>query len=43
MPYHDVEFEVRDPDGYIVVVSEWLEARQRHPGVAPTTGGIGNA
>jgi uncharacterized glyoxalase superfamily protein PhnB len=25
MPYHDVEFEVRDPDGYIVVVSEWLE------------------
>lgn len=26
MPYHDVEFEVRDPDGYIVVVSEWLDA-----------------
>ena len=25
MPYHDVEFEVRDPDGYIVVVSEWIE------------------
>jgi len=25
MPYHDVEFEVRDPDGYVVVVSEWLE------------------
>jgi uncharacterized glyoxalase superfamily protein PhnB len=25
MPYHDVEFEVRDPDGYIVVVSEWLD------------------
>lgn len=25
MPYHDVEFEVRDLDGYIVVVSEWLE------------------
>jgi uncharacterized glyoxalase superfamily protein PhnB len=26
MPYHDVEFEVRDPDGYVVVVSEWLDA-----------------
>jgi catechol 2,3-dioxygenase-like lactoylglutathione lyase family enzyme len=26
MPYHDVEFEVRDLDGYIVVVSEWLDA-----------------
>lgn len=26
MPYHDVEFEVRDPDGYIVVVSEWLDS-----------------
>ncbi len=25
MPYHDVEFEVRDPDGYVVVVSEWLD------------------
>ena len=25
MPYRDVEFEVRDPDGYIVVVSEWLD------------------
>ncbi len=25
MPYHDVEFEVRDPDGYIVVISEWIE------------------
>ena len=25
MPYHDVEFEVRDPDGYIVVVSEWIQ------------------
>lgn len=24
MPYEDVEFEVRDPDGYVVVVSEWL-------------------
>lgn len=26
MPYHDVEFEVRDPDGYVVVVSEWLDS-----------------
>ena len=25
MPYQDVEFDVRDPDGYTVVVSEWLE------------------
>jgi len=24
MPYDDVEFEVKDPDGHIVVVSEWL-------------------
>jgi uncharacterized glyoxalase superfamily protein PhnB len=31
MPYHDVEFEVRDPDGYVVVVSEWLAAADDIP------------
>jgi len=31
MPYHDVEFEVRDPDGHIVVVSEWLEHAEDVP------------
>jgi len=31
MPYHDVEFEVRDPDGYIVVISEWLEGASDIP------------
>jgi uncharacterized glyoxalase superfamily protein PhnB len=31
MPYHDVEFEVRDLDGYIVVVSEWIEAASDIP------------
>jgi uncharacterized glyoxalase superfamily protein PhnB len=31
MPYHDVEFEVRDLDGYIVVVSEWLEGARDIP------------
>ena len=31
MPYHDVEFEVRDLDGYIVVVSEWLEGASDIP------------
>lgn len=33
MPYHDVEFEVRDPDGYTIVVSELLDEADEVPGV----------
>lgn len=25
MPYHDLQFEVRDPDGYLIAVSEWVD------------------
>lgn len=34
MPYRDVEFEVRDPDGHIVVVSEWLDDASDIPDAA---------
>jgi uncharacterized glyoxalase superfamily protein PhnB len=33
MPYHDVEFEVRDPDGYVIAVSEWVDQADDVPGV----------
>lgn len=33
MPYHDMEFEVRDPDGYLIAVSEWVDQADDVPGV----------
>lgn len=33
MPYRDVEFDVRDPDGYTIVVSELLDDAHDVPGV----------
>lgn len=31
MPYHDMEFEVRDPDGHVIAVSEWVGVTEDVP------------
>ncbi len=40
MPSHDVEFEVRDPDGYTLVVSELLEDADDVPAVDAGEGAL---